>query len=93
MATPELVDPSLWEKAANWLWAGVLFLGGIVWRSNEKKHEDRRKGEIALHQKIEEHAREDRTSFRSLEDKLDKTDDKLDKNHGEIMNFLLNSKK
>ena len=33
------IDPSILSKAADWIWAGVIGLVGIIYKSNEKKLE------------------------------------------------------
>ena len=75
-------DLGVFRQFLDWTWAALAALGTILYKMNDKKHEDRRKGEIKLHEKLEAHAQEDRQAFRSLENKIDA-------NHREVMQYLM----
>ena len=60
------VDQSLAKILLEWGWTAVVALVGVVWKSNSKKLEDRRQGEIKLHERIDKHIAENNLAFKEL---------------------------
>jgi hypothetical protein len=83
MASPE-VDPSILVKALDYAWAGVVALGGVVWKN--------------LHEKIASNAVEidrQRDNIAKLFDKLESHAQRSEDRHHELLTALhvgLNSK-
>lgn len=82
MAAPE---PGWFTEAAGWIAGLALGLVGVVWKVNEKKHEDRRQGEIRLHERIGQHEKNDN-------DRFERIMQQMSDNHAELLNHVIQLK-